>query len=168
MSFMSAMYKRLRESSIEDLLLESGLIIAQESVVQALYGSHYNRATKVYKLFHEAVLCIIISHGKKNNLVPPPHLDDLFKSICNTGINSKKRFLALQSVRYDEDFSEYVKKLFKVQESDNHMAKYILSIMKIIEILFMNLDSLRTKDWGNFLTSIRLMISWMIVHDNTN
>ena len=58
--------------------------------------------------------------------------------------------------------------LKKVQESDNHMAKYILSIMKIIEILFMNLDSLRTKDWGNFLTSIRLMISWMIVHDNTN
>ena len=55
-----------------------------------------------------------------------------------------------------------------MQESDNHMAKYILSIMKIIEILFMNLDSLRTKDWGNFLTSIRLMISWMIVHDNTN
>ena len=132
MSFMSAIYKRLKESNIEDLLVEAGLI-AQGSVVQALRGSHYNRATRLYKLFYEAMLLIIISHGKKNNLVPPPHLDDLFKSIGNTGLNSEKRFLVFQRILYDEGFSEYVKSLFKVQESDNHMAKYILSIMNMIE-----------------------------------
>ena len=69
MSFMSVIYKRLKESNIEDLLVEAGLI-AQGSVVQVLRGSHYNRATRLYKLFYEAMLCIIISHGKKNNLVP--------------------------------------------------------------------------------------------------
>ena len=56
------------------------------------------------------MLCIIVSHGKKNNLVPPTHLDDLFKSIGNTGINSEERYLAFQSILYDEDFSEYFKK----------------------------------------------------------
>ena len=100
MSFMSAIYKRLKESNAEDLLVEAGLI-AQGSVVQDLRGSHYNRATRLYKLFYEAMLLIIISYGKKNNLVPPPHLDDLFKSIGNTGLNSEKRFLAFQKILYD-------------------------------------------------------------------
>ena len=45
------------------------------------------------------------------------------------------------------------------------MAKHILSIMNMIEILFMNIDSLRTKDWDNFLASLGLMMSWMIVYD---
>ena len=146
MSFMSAIYKRLKESNIGDLLVEP-FLIAQGSVVQALRGSHYNRATRLCKLFYKAMLCIIIIYGKKNNLVLPPHLDDLFKSIGDTGLNSEKRFLAFQRILHDEGFSEYAKSLFKVQESDNHMAKYILSIMNMTEILFMNIDSLRTKDW---------------------
>ena len=130
MSFMSALYKRLKESNIEDLHVEACLI-PQGSVVQALRDSHYNRETRLYMLFYEAMLRIIISHGKKNNLVPPPHLDDLLKSIGNTGLNSEKYFLAFQSILHDEIFSEYDKKLFKVQESINHMAKYILSIMNM-------------------------------------
>ena len=69
------------------------------------------------------MLCILIRHTKKNNLEPPTHLDDLFKSIGNTALNSKKRFLALQIILYDKDFPEYVKNLIRVQESDNHMAK---------------------------------------------
>ena len=80
MSFMSAMYKRLKGSNIDNLLVEAGLI-AQGSAVQALQGSHYNRATRLYKLIYQAMLCIIISHGKKKILVPPTHLDNLFKSI---------------------------------------------------------------------------------------
>ena len=90
------------------------------------------------------------------------------KSIGNTGLNSEKYFLAFQSILYDEDFSEYVKNLFKVQESDNHMVKYILSIMNLIEILFMNIDSLRTKYWDNFLSSVKLIVPWMTIYDNTN
>ena len=33
-------------------------------------------------------------------VVPPTHLDDLFKFIGNTGLNSEKRFLAFQSILY--------------------------------------------------------------------
>ena len=55
-----------------------------------------------------------------------------------------------QSILYVEDFSNYVKNLFKVQESDNHMAKNVFSIVNMTEILFINIDSLRTKEWDNF------------------
>ena len=48
------------------------------------------------------------------------------------------------------------------------MAKYILSIMNMIEILFMDIDSLQTKDWDNFLSSLRLVMQWMVIYDNTN
>ena len=74
-------------------------------------------------LFYEATLRIFISHGKKNNLVPPTHLDDLFKSISNTGLNCEKDFLAFESIMYVKDFSEYGKNLFKVRQGNNHMAK---------------------------------------------
>ena len=101
-------------------------------------------------------------------VVPPTYLDDLFNIIGNTGLNNEKRFLAFQSIQYDEGFSEYVKNLFKAQESDNHMTKNIVSIMNMIEILFRNIDSLRTKEWNNFLPPIRLMMPKMMIYDNTN
>ena len=79
--------------------------------------------TRLYKLFYEAMLPILINHGKRKNLVPPTHLNYLFKSIGNTALNSDKHFLSFQSILYDEDFSEYVKNLFKVQKRDNHIIK---------------------------------------------
>ena len=109
----------------------------------------------------------IHNHTKKNNLKPPTHFVDLFKSIGNTALNREKRFLTFQTILYDEDFSEYIKNLFKVQESDNHMAK-TLSIMNMIEILFMNINVLRTKEWDNFFLPIRLVMPWMIVYENRN
>ena len=42
------------------------------------------RAIRLIKLFYKAMLRILISHGKKNNLVLPTHLDELFKSVDNT------------------------------------------------------------------------------------
>ena len=83
-------------------------------------------------------------------------------------LNSEKRFFASRSILHDEDFSEYVKNLFKVQESDNHLATNILSIMNMTEIKFKNIDSLRTKAWNNFPSPVRLMMPWMTVYDNTD
>ena len=120
---MNAIHKRLKESNIEDFLVEAGLI-AQCSIVQVLRGSHYNWATRLYKLF--------------------------YSSYNHKPCKKKKRFLAFQNILYHEDFSEYVKNLVKVLESDNHMAKYILSIKNMIKLLFMNINSLRNKDWDNF------------------
>ena len=40
--------------------------------------------------------------------------------------------------------------------------------MNVVEILFLNINSLRTKEWDNFLPPIRLMMPWIMVYDNTN
>ena len=40
--------------------------------------------------------------------------------------------------------------------------------MNVIEVLFMNIDCLRTKEWDNFLSSITMMMPWMMVYENTN
>ena len=47
------------------------------------------------------------------------------------------------------------------------MAK-TLSIMNMIEMLFMNIDILRIKEWNNFMFTIRLASPRMMVYDNTN
>ena len=66
-SYMTAIYKRIKESNIKDLLVEAGLIV-QGSIVQALRGDHCNRATRLYKLFYESMVRIIINRGKNNNI----------------------------------------------------------------------------------------------------
>ena len=98
---MSAIYKRLKKSNIEDLLAEASLIA---KVQFKFYLAVIMIDQQGYTRFYEAMLRIIISHGRKNYLVPPPHIDDLFKSIGKTGLNSEKRFLAFQSILYDKDF----------------------------------------------------------------
>ena len=167
MCFMKTIYRRIKESNIEDLLVESGLIV-QGSVEKALSGGHYNRATKLYKLFYEAMIRIIITHSEKNNVTLPSTLDTFFNIVCDTEMEADDRYFSLQTILEDGEFSEYVKKLFDLQGPDNHMANYIISILGMIEILFMNVDSLRTKNWKRFLSSIRLMMPWVMVYDQTN
>ena len=67
-SFMSVIYKRLKESDIEDLLVEAGLI-TQGSVVQALGGSHYNRAIRLIKLLYQTMLLILVRRKEKHGIV---------------------------------------------------------------------------------------------------
>ena len=167
MCFMKTIYKRIKESNIEDLLVESGLIV-QGSVEKALSGGHYNHATRLYKLFYEAMIRIIITHGEKNNVTLPSTLDTFVNIICETEMEADDRYFAFQTILEDGEFSEYVKKLFELQGPDNHRANYIMSILGMIEIHFKNIDSLRTKNWKRFLSSISLMMPWMMVCDQTN
>ena len=46
------------------------------------------------------------------------------------------------------------------------MANYWLSFMEMVEILMMNIHSLKTQNWEMFKDSIKLMIPWMQVYDN--
>ena len=65
-----------------------------------------------------------------------------FSCLKKKRVNNEKCFLAFQSILFDKDFSKYVKNLFKVQESNSHIAKSILSTMNMTEIISVNIDSL--------------------------
>eukprot|EP00794_Sanderia_malayensis_P006688 gene6688-7444_t len=48
------------------------------------------------------------------------------------------------------------------------MAKYWLSYLEIVEVLFMNYHALRSQNWEEYLLSLRLMLPWMAVYDQIN
>ena len=48
------------------------------------------------------------------------------------------------------------------------MAEYWLCFMEIVEILVMNIHSLKTKNWIQFKQSIRLMIPWLQIYDKVH
>ena len=48
------------------------------------------------------------------------------------------------------------------------MAKYWLSFMEMVEILVMNIHSLKIKNWSQFKDSLRLVLPWLHLYDNVN
>ena len=65
------------------------------------------------------------------------------------------------------EFSSVVIQAFeKVEKSDSAMAKYWLSILKMTEILMLNIHAVKTQNWEEFKTSLRLMMPWLQVYDN--
>lgn len=47
------------------------------------------------------------------------------------------------------------------------MAKYWMSVLEMTEILMLNLHALRTQNWEEFKASLRLMLPWMQIYDNS-
>ena len=166
MSFMYAIYKRIQNSNIEDLLSEAGLITSG-SVHKALKGKHYYQALRLYKLFYEALTRILIKYGYDIGIRCPESLRHLFDTVKDIDDSRENRYIAFETIISSSEFVEYQQQLRRgFEEETNHMANFIMSIMEMIEILFQNIDSLRRKDWGDFKTSLRLMIPWMLIYDN--
>ena len=46
------------------------------------------------------------------------------------------------------------------------MAKYWLSLLKMTEIRMLNIYAVKTQNWEEFKTSLRLMMPWLQVYDN--
>ena len=65
------------------------------------------------------------------------------------------------------DFRNAVSSAFdQLQSSHSEHAKYWISYMVMVEILFLNHHALRSKQWNEYLSSLRLMLPWMIIYDN--
>ena len=139
------------------------------SVEQALKGEHYNRAQRLYKLAYEALARQLIQVGREGNILPPEQTKFLFDIIRDQNIDSADRLFSLETLQQDTDFKSYLEKLFdSLDIPENHMAKYMISLMEMIEILLLNIDSIRTHNWKCYLESIRLMMPWMMAYDCTN
>ena len=168
MAFMSAIYKRFQESGIEDVLVTAGLI-AEGSVQQALKGKHYNRALRIYKLLYEALVRLLIRSGSEHGITIPNDINFMIEIIRNLELDAVDRLFTFEQLTEDEQFNLFIKKLFKqFSMPDHHLFKYMASLMEMIEILFLNIDSIRTHNLDNFLSSIRLMMPWMKAYDCSN
>ena len=75
--------------------------------------------------------------------------------------------IAAQHLRDSDDFRKFMEQVYAVVEAYNSpMANYLLSFMEMVEILVMNIYSLKTQNWNQFKESLRLMIPWMQIYDN--
>ena len=59
MTYMSILSKRFSDAGLCDTLLQSS-VVAEGSIHRALSGKHYNRGIRLYKLFYEALVRLIL------------------------------------------------------------------------------------------------------------
>ena len=164
MSFIAAINKRTKDCGIADLVVGGG-VIAEGSVDQALRGKHFNRAIRIFKLVYEVLARRLMRKGHEEGI----RFSDSRLAITRDPNNypSNERNQSFEGLLSSEKLSSYVKSLFEmVEKSASSMAMFWVSIMNMIEILLMNIYSLRTKDWPAFKTSLRLMLPWLTIYDN--
>ena len=61
MVYMTILYKRYSDAGLRDALIQSG-IVAEGSVDSVLRGKQYNRGIRLYKIFYEGLVRILITH----------------------------------------------------------------------------------------------------------
>ena len=68
-----------------------------------------------------------------------------------------------------EEFKTFMFDSYRIIENYNsEMATYWLSFMNMVEVLMMNIHSLKVQDWEMLKASLRMMIAWMQIYDSNN
>ena len=84
-------------------------------------------------------------------------------------VNREDRRIAVETLIVDSDFDLYLQRIFEgLTGEDTHLANFFVSLMEMIEVLFLYIDSIRTHNWQAYLESIRFMMPWMHIYDNNN
>ena len=52
----------------------------------------------------------------------------------------------------------------RIDIKNSPMARFWLSYMELVEILYMHYHAMRTQNWEEYLTSIRMMLPWMFAY----
>ena len=87
----------------------------------------------------------------------------------NPMMHSKEEMkLAYDQLESSIEMSLFVEQAFE-RSSNAHspMATFWLSFMHMVEILLLNIHALRMQDWDAFKASIRMMMPWLQIYDNT-
>ncbi len=164
MSVITAIFKRTKECGIADLVVVGGVIV-EGSVDQALRGKHLNRAIRIFKLVYVILARCLVWKGHEEGIKFSG------SRLAITGdpndYPSDQRNQSFEELVSSEQLSSYVKSIFEmVEKSVSSMAMFWVNIMNMIEILFMNIHCLRTKDWTAFKAYLRLMLPWPTIYDN--
>ena len=114
-----------------------------------------------------ALTRLLVKYGKSIGSVPPSHLSKRLADVRDINVDTRIRLRSFENILNDDQFIGYISKL-KIFSDSQQQAKYMLSNIEIIEVLFMNIDSIRTSNWQAYKDSIRLMMPWMVIYDNTN
>ena len=166
-SFITAINKRFSGSGLSDIIVAAD-IIADKSVDQAMRGKHYRRIVRALQLTYEALQRRIIKNGIQNGLQLSEQIQNCLEKIrdpfCLTTAELQEY---VRDLKENGEFYQFMIEAYQLIIGFNSpMANYWLSFMDMVEILIMNIQSLKLMDWDKFKDSLRLMIPWMQIYDN--
>ncbi|MCH2406096.1 MAG: hypothetical protein MK200_07885 [Nitrosopumilus sp.] len=152
---------------MSDLIVSTD-IIADKSVDQAFRAKHYNRILRALQLTYEALQRRIVRIGVEQGLKISDEVHTALEVLQHPSSSTKAELQdALTTIKVNDQFDMFIKEAYEiVRNYGSPMADYWLSYMEMVEILIMNIHSLKTQNWNMFKDSLRLMIPWMKIYDN--
>ena len=162
MSFINAIYKRFKGSGISDVLVAAG-VVADGSVDQALRGKHFNRGVRCLRLFYET----LVHHAVDRRLEGCPLSEEIKTSLTKLrwSIDMQELSEAHAELENNDELRNLVDSLFMIFDGAP-LAEYWISFMEMVEILTQNIHAIRTSNWNEFKSSLKLMLPWMQIYDN--
>ncbi|XP_063222022.1 uncharacterized protein LOC134530774 isoform X1 [Bacillus rossius redtenbacheri] len=160
LSYLNAVGKRYSGSGIEELAVAAG-VVAVGSLSQALSGKHYNRAMRLHKLIAEALIHMLTQSYIENH---PDILEGLEQVVDISTEKEFDEFVASHS------FNEFVQLMFQnIFDSNSDMAKFWLSYIIDVEVLFQHYHCLRSGvNFDEYLNSCRRMLPLLASYGNIN
>ena len=160
-----AIYKRYKGSGFADILVAAG-VIAEGSVDQALRGKHYRRALRCLSLMYETLIHLLV-----NKNLAGLELDASIKTqlaVLREPMSNSQECLAsaLEKLENDPAIDSLICSMF--QDLDvSDIANYWIDFMSMVEVLMMNMYAIHTCNWEEYLISLREMMPWLVVYDQT-
>ena len=157
-----AIYKRYKGSGIAEVLVAAG-VIAEGSVDQALRGKHYRRALRCLSLMYEALVHLLLARSELGASTKA-HLAVLRDALTNSQESMANAHGMLEN---DPAIDDLISNMFNDVEGSD-MANYWIDFMTMVEILMMNVHAIHTCNWEEYLNSMRKMMPWLVIYDQTN
>lgn len=123
-------------------------IIAEKSIDQAFRGKHFRRIVRALQLVYESLQRNIIRNGIKEGFMLSQQLQTILQNIRSPSNFSKEQLQNyVETVRDSVELKAFMRDSYKIIESYNsEMANYWLSFMDMVEILIMNIRSLKVQN----------------------
>ena len=159
---MNAIYKRYKNSGLEDLLVATG-VVAEGSVDHALRGKHYKRGLRCLNLMYEALMSQIL----QEKLAPHLSYDikEKLKILRDTCQSQHLRSAAHDALLINDDLSRLVATMFS-HLKDSDMAQYWIDFLSMVDALMQNVHAVHACNWYDYMSSLRAMMPWMVAYDN--
>ena len=172
--FIAVIGKRFGDAGLRDIVIESN-ILGESSVEQILKGKHYNNAVRILKYFYDAMKRRFLESFEQAVLEHSDTLDISYQALINSA--EFKDFLSLPT---NETMKELCAKHKEVIDEIQLHEKSLLdgnlgptvsvwaSFLKMVQILFDFLRSVKLGDWKLHLQSTERMLRWMFAYDRPN
>ena len=162
MSFIYTIYKRFHGSGISDVLVAAG-VIADGSVDQALRGKHFKRGVRCLRLFYET----LVHHALDKRLQGSPLSEEVKSALARLRheIDAQELAAVHAELENNAEVKDLIETLFRDFEGAP-LAEYWLSFIEMMEALTQNIHALRTSNWNEYKSSLKLMLPWMQIYDN--